>query len=64
MIIRVNNAPRFTVISDTSGSESDLFSSEHYQSAPEANEVLNSSPINLPRACERIQAAVPSVAGK
>ena len=63
MIVRVKNVPIFTVISDPSGTESDIFASENGHSSTELEEPFNQS-FYAPSSCEKIQAEIPSVAGK
>ena len=63
MIVRIKNAPLFTVISDPSGTESDIFASENDHSSSKSEKSFNQS-FNLPRACKKIQAKVPSFTGK
>ena len=63
MIVRVKNVPIFTVISDPSDTESDIFASENGHSSSESENPLSQS-FNLSNSCKMIQAEVPSVAGK
>ena len=63
MIVRVNNVPIFNVISDPSDTESDIFASDNGHSSSESEKPFNQS-FNAPSSCEKIQAEVPSVAGK
>ena len=59
----MKNAPLFTVISDPSVTESDIFASENGHSSLESENSFGQLN-HLPRACKKIQAEVPNPSGK